>query len=101
MIDESLCNVQSVFVQPTGDIEMEIQLLIAAIVRHFAAKGRILILAGRVEGEVAHSHVVPIWSQFTFNLVRILNHFAVSGPGERDRRRVETIRVAFELARFF
>lgn len=82
----------------TGDIESEIQLLIAATVGHFAAKGHVLVLTGRVEGQVAHSRVVPIWSLFTFNGVGRLDHLPVSDPRERDRRRVETICMAVKLA---
>lgn len=101
---ESLCSLivmQCVFVSLTGDIELEIQLLIAATVHHLAAKGHILVLTGRVEGQVAHSCVVPIWSLFTFNVVGRLNRLPISGPGERDRGRVEAVCMAFKLTLCF
>lgn len=46
----------------TGDVELEIKLLITAIMPDLATKGHILVLSGRVEGQVANSCVEPIWS---------------------------------------
>lgn len=82
----------------TRDIDAEFKLLVVAAVQHFAAKGCILVIARRVEGQVACGRVVPIWSLFAFDLVGRLYFLPGFGPGESDRRRVEAICTAAKMA---
>lgn len=91
----------SVLMPLTSDVEMKIQLLMGAFMRHFATKRDIIVLSGSVKGEVAHSCVIPIWSQLTFHLMGGLDNLAPSGPGKRDRRRVEAISMALQRGLFF
>lgn len=88
----------NIFGPLTGNVELEVDLVIGAIVQHFAAKRDILVLAGGEEGQITYSHVGAIWSQFTFNLGGRLDHLPISGPGEGNRRRVETVCIAVQLA---
>lgn len=85
----------------TGDAEPEVQPVSAASVWHLAAKGHVLVVFGRVKGQIVHSRVESIRTRLAFHLQRRLDHFFFSGPGEKHRRRVEASGMALKLALFF
>lgn len=86
----------------TSYVDVELQLLVAATVQHSAAKGHILVLTRRVDGQVAHGCVESVLSLFTMNLVgRRLYFNSSSGPREGDGRRVEAIGLARQMALCF
>lgn len=86
----------------TSYADVEFQLLVAATVQHSAAKGHILVLTRRVDGQVAHGCVEPVLRPFALNLVGgSLDFNSSSGPREGDGRRVEAICTACQMALCF
>lgn len=82
----------------TCDVKLKIQLLINSVMRHFAAKGGILVIMGRVYSQISVSSVVAVSSWFAYDRVWRLDLLSISHPGEKDRRRIVTECSAKQLA---